>query len=492
MKIYRTFQNILLLSLVAITFSCLDNENLKPTPAIVSVQPNAASPGEPVLLLGGNFSATASENAVTFGGVPATVAESTPNSMRVVVPDGAKDGLIIVTVNGESGGSISDFDVLNELTITSVFPSEAKPLDTIIVNGIYFDKDVSKNTLTLNDLNAQVVTATGRKLEVVVPVNAQEGDQEIELKANNQTTTYSKFKVSATPPFYFTEQANSGVSGTLNKVSVLDDQTAFVVGSDGTVLKTSNAGVSWSNITTPDTYSSTTLRDVHAINANTLLVCGSDGVFIKTTDGGANWTSVDVGTTERLRRLYFVNSTTGWMVGSGGLIYKTINGGDSWTSQISGTTLSLYGVFFLDDQNGWTAGDDDTLLKTSDGGNTWTPIGLTTGEDLTSIVFKDAQTGWITGDDNVLLATTDGGATWTNQGVILADDGDDLNDITLINDVIIAVADDHQTIRSEDAGTTWTVMDRATDLGAGIGHIEGIDSFAGVAIAVGVDGVILK
>ena len=476
------------LLLILVVFSC-ENQDFNPTPAIVSVQPNAASPNESVLILGGNFSPTPSENNFDFGGVSAAVTEATNNSAKVIVPVGAKDGFITVTVNGVSASSISEFDVLDEVAITGVFPTEAKPLDTITLFGVYFETEKEKNMLRFNNIEVEVLEATTKEMSVVVPANAQIGAQEVVLNARGQTANFSEFKVSEIPPFYFSSLANSPVTSILNKVSMVDSKTAYVVGEAGKILKTTDGGESWIELSSGTLV---TLRDVHAFDANTVVICGSSGVYMKTTDGGETWNTIDIGTTERLRRLYFVNSTTGWMVGSGGVIYKTTNGGNDWIEQISTTTISLYGVHFLDKNNGWVVGNDDILLKTSDGGSTWNQVDIVTGEDLTSIVFKDSQTGWITADDNVLLATTDGGASWVNQNIVLADIGDDLNDITIIGNTILAVADDHQMIRSEDLGLSWTVLDRRNDISPIIGHIEGVDAYQNTAIAVGVFGVIIK
>ena len=187
-----------------------------------------------------------------------------------------------------------------------------------------------------------------------------------------------------------------------------------------------------------------------------------------------------------------VGCTEGWLVGSDGVLFKTTDGGDNWQPLTSGVTTSLYGVYFLDAITGFAVGNDDHLLKTTDGGTTWTTTILTTSEDLTSVVFKDKSNGWITGDDNVLLATTDGGATWTDQSISLDSSGDDLNDITIIGNTILAVADDHQMIRSEDLGQSWTVLDRRNDISPIIGHIEGVDAYQNTAIAVGASGVIIK
>lgn len=488
MNISKIIQNIALICIVLMIYSCLKSEDHLPTPAIVSVTPAAASPGESVLLLGGNFSEEASKNNVTFGGATATVTASTENSLRVIVPEDGKDGHIVVTVEGVSSSSISEFDVLNELVISSVFPNEAKPLDVIAINGFYFDTDAIKNELSFNNIPAEVISATSTVLNAVVPQSAQIGAQEIVLKAHEQTATYSDFEVSTLPPFYFTKLADVDINNYLYKVSMASSETAFAVGTSGTLLSTQDGGQNWTQLSSG---TSTTLRDVHAFDSNSLAICGSEGLFIKSTDGAKNWETVDTGTTERLRRLYFVNNSIGWMVGSGGLIFKTDDGGQSWNRQVSGTTFSLYGVYFINEQTGWVVGNDDTILKTTNGGTTWELIGVVTGEDLTSVVFKDEQTGWVTGDDNVLLATTDGGMSWTKQDIVLADDGDDLNDITIMGDVILIVADDHQMVRSDDNGATWIVLDRATDISSSILHIEGIDSFLGAAIAVGRNGIII-
>jgi photosystem II stability/assembly factor-like uncharacterized protein len=506
MKTTRIFKHtLILLGLLVFAFSCENTvKGFDPNPTIATVQPNAASPTDTILMLGGNFSTEVKENIIEFGGgfIDTSIAATT-NSVQVVVPVGAQDGHITLTVNGVSSESISPFDVLNEVTITGVLPPTVSTLDTITINGIYFDRDATKNVVTIGGENAEVVRSeTGKSLKVVVSGNTPFGLQDIVVEAHEQIATFSGVTVSATPPFYFSKIATSNTNRTLNKVSIVDKQTAYIVGSSGTILKTINGGETWTNIKNglPSVAYDKTLRDVHAIDSDNILVCGSSGVFVKSTNGGSSWTPIDVDTTERLRRMHFINDTEGWMVGSGGLIYKTTDGGNSWTKQSSGTTISLYGVFFLNANTGYVVGDDGVFLQTTDGGAEWN---LTDGlnaakvddsfKDLTSVIFKDAQNGWIVGDNNVLLATTNGGTTWTNQKLLLADTGDDINDITIMsNGHIIAVADDRQTLRSEDDGATWVISDRLTDIGTGIAHIEGIDSFSDIAIAAGAAGVILQ
>jgi photosystem II stability/assembly factor-like uncharacterized protein len=54
---------------------------------------------------------------------------------------------------------------------------------------------------------------------------------------------------------------------------------------------------------------------------------GDAGTIINTTNGGVSWTSQTSGTTNALRDVQFVDTSNGWAVGDGGVILHTSNGG---------------------------------------------------------------------------------------------------------------------------------------------------------------------
>ena len=74
----------------------------------------------------------------------------------------------------------------------------------------------------------------------------------------------------------------------------------------------------------------TSLNDVQCTSENTVFVIGDEGLIMKTTDGGQNWNSQSLGATQLLRKLQFTSDAVGYILGLSGLgtdIFKTIDGG---------------------------------------------------------------------------------------------------------------------------------------------------------------------
>lgn len=83
-------------------------------PIISSLVPAKAKPGDPIVINGSNFSSTASQNIVYFGGIAAAATISSPTQLTVNVPIGAMYGQIIVSNlgTGLSGKSNNIFNPL--------------------------------------------------------------------------------------------------------------------------------------------------------------------------------------------------------------------------------------------------------------------------------------------------------------------------------------------------------------------------------------------
>lgn len=199
----------------------------------------------------------------------------------------------------------------------------------------------------------------------------------------------------------------SGTSQDLG-VDFADAVHGWAVGSGGTVLRTADGGVTW----TPQTASAYTLDDVECLSETAALAVGNGGVF-KTTDGGTTWTHPTQGLADAtwLTDVAFVDLQNGWAVGWSGGIYRTADGGASWAKQASGVTDDLESVCFADASHGWVVGDYGTVLRTIDGGTTWSPQYPGTSGDLMSVCFTDTANGWAAGDDGI-VRTADGGSTW--------------------------------------------------------------------------------
>lgn len=194
-------------------------------------------------------------------------------------------------------------------------------------------------------------------------------------------------------------------------VHFVNNDTGYVVGDFGTILKTKDGGATWSKYPLNE---ARTFWSVHFVDANNGFICG-DAMIRKTTDGGETW--VDINNTTgvsnlTLRAIHFITKDKGFAVGKNGLILKTTNG-LTWTKKTSGTTQFLYGVYFYDAMTGYAYGENTTLLKTIDGGETWgaLTIGVTTNS-IFELKFFDSNAGIAITDFNT-IKTENGGATWT-------------------------------------------------------------------------------
>jgi hypothetical protein len=109
---------------------------------------------------------------------------------------------------------------------------------------------------------------------------------------------------------------------------------------------------------------------VSFLDANNAMAAGVNGTILKTTNGGKTWTPQTSGTTNWLYDIAFTDSNTATVVGTSGLILKSTNGGKNWVFQKSGTTTDLYGVSFADARNGTAVGTLGTILRTTRTGPT--------------------------------------------------------------------------------------------------------------------------
>jgi photosystem II stability/assembly factor-like uncharacterized protein len=202
----------------------------------------------------------------------------------------------------------------------------------------------------------------------------------------------------------------------LYSIYFVDEETGWAAGSGtapGVILKTTNGGQTWDQQFSAAGISF--LHAIHFVNADTGVVAGTGG-FLRTTNGGAAWTIVPRSGT--IYQIEFVNSLVGWAVAEAGAILKTTDGGATWNAQTSGTTNVFHDLHAVNENVAWAVGQNTTVRRTTNGGATWTPVTIPiTPATLWAwgVRFADEMTGWISGDQGWIIKTTDGGATWKRQ-----------------------------------------------------------------------------
>src|SRR5204863_4462605 len=102
----------------------------------------------------------------------------------------------------------------------------------------------------------------------------------------------------------------SGTDNTGGALTALSaaNLTAFSLADATTFTNATN----WA--TTPTNYTSNNLKDVKMLDANTGWAVGASGTILRTTDGGVSWAADTSGTTNNLEGVAVLDSTHVWAV----------------------------------------------------------------------------------------------------------------------------------------------------------------------------------
>lgn len=105
------------------------------------------------------------------------------------------------------------------------------------------------------------------------------------------------------------------------------------VGDRGYVIFSDNNGESWARAKSPANLP--LLNGVYFSDANTAWAVGHDSVILKSTDQGKEWVQVHSSTKDprALMDIVFTDANTGFAVGAYGAYYETTDAGKSWASR---------------------------------------------------------------------------------------------------------------------------------------------------------------
>jgi len=221
---------------------------------------------------------------------------------------------------------------------------------------------------------------------------------------------------------------------------------------------------------------------VSVVDANTAHIIGDKSTYTYTTDGGKTWntrtlkveSAEEIGADQELAFedpvLYdveFLDTKRGYIVGEFGKIYYTEDGGVSFVEQQESLMdesvvdildlPTLFDVEFVDDQHGIAAGLDGRIAETRDGGKDWNfvpsnveafvdpfysatilsdgtrwvvgasgqvvradrgaqfergDLGSRVNNWIRRVRFQDDKHGWLVGGFGLIMNTDDGGKTW--------------------------------------------------------------------------------
>jgi photosystem II stability/assembly factor-like uncharacterized protein len=221
--------------------------------------------------------------------------------------------------------------------------------------------------------------------------------------------------------------------GDLDAVSFVGAR-GVAAGADGTVLRTDDAGSSWSAAVSR---TDADLTEVAMPDANTVYV-GGGCVLRRSADGGATFQRVAFAAREsrckaKLAQIAFPTATTGYVILTDGSVLRTANGGRSFARRAHlgvGSSVAQEGAsdaVFTTENTGLVSTGlyGPVFLRTEDGGQSWsgiTPVdgtGSPTIARVRSLRFLTPLLGYAVSDSapsptmSPMAKTEDGGLTWT-------------------------------------------------------------------------------
>jgi photosystem II stability/assembly factor-like uncharacterized protein len=245
----------------------------------------------------------------------------------------------------------------------------------------------------------------------------------------------------------------TGSTAQFRGLSAVSRNTAWVSGTLGTVLRTTNRGATWQSVGPPGTQA-LQFRDIEAFNANTAVI-------------------MSIGNTPDAFR-----------------IYRTTNGGQTWTQTFQNTEPTAFYdcMAFFDKHRGLALSDPVNgrfrILATSDGGQSWHIVNAdmppalpaefafaASGQCITTAGGRDAWFG--TGGDSVarVFHSSDRGLTWEvhatpvhsgpSAGIFALAFRDPRHGLAAGGDFLLPTASPDALALSNDGGDTWSLVPNA-------------------------------
>lgn len=366
-------------------------------------------------------------------------------------------------------------------------------------NTISFDGDYSWESITYNGNGNWLIVGEGGDIYKSIDEGSSWQKVESGITENlksinflNQDTVYSSGQNGIILRSYdggdTWEKLNSGISTGLNDIQFSSDLIGYAVGEGGIAIKTADGGETWQSLVTGVVVDLNSIS-ISKLNSSILVAAGETATIIKSGNAGVSFSKINLGATNSrgLRDISFVGQTNQvFGIGVDGYGISSSNGGTSFTQKLAGYRNDFSSIDFKSDRIGFVAGKKGQFLITTNYGQSFISRPIPEDIDISTIDFWNTSFGYVSGPAGKIYRTSNSGVNW---GDFSINTNERVDGFYLFAPSVLYLAGTGGLItRSSDSGETW-------DLGVNSSTAEDLKDLMffdyAEGIAIGSNGEIL-
>jgi photosystem II stability/assembly factor-like uncharacterized protein len=284
-------------------------------------------------------------------------------------------------------------------------------------------------------------------------------------------------KQTAVPGTAASSSADSAIRD-VNDVWFTGANAGFALTSGGT-FHTTDAGVSWQPVTTPAVN-----RRILFVDANVAYEYGGSDIT-KSIDGGVTWTDAGATVPGGVSAMTCTSADACIVVPTAGDKLLRTDDGAATLSPITPASRALYTAAYASSTRVVAAGDGGTTVASNDGGMNFSRVGGDIGGSYTQLRSGGAPlAAFALGRKGALARTADGGNTWS---ILSVPTSSDILDVAFSSNITgYALDSDGGLFKTNNGGNSWQTLDPGTSSSARALATVGSD----VVLLVGPKGVL--
>ncbi len=266
--------------------------------------------------------------------------------------------------------------------------------------------------------------------------------------ATERSSSYSAYVLNMSDDGWQTVTSQSFSATTFfNSFAVSDPSVLWFAGPNGTILSLNeNRGWSYHFDLTNAILNSITFPD--SLNG---WVVGSNGTIFHSSDAGNSWIQQYRDSTTAFQQIIMVDSLYGWCYGTNRHLLHTTDGGSNWTEQTWGSNFEIVSLSFANRQSGWLS-DGSNFFQTIDGGNHWTLLPMTGNLAVQVVKAVSPSRVFAILSDGTLVVSNNGSRYWT---LVNTDNFGNWIDVDFRGNVGCAIGRWGQFYYTTNSGTSW-------------------------------------